>query len=145
MELGEGFKLCSGLCIGARAGREKNELLLSFDVGTVQIYDVSDTISFRSNHTCSLTSSHFSTSVQAVSHSCIRSWQLPSDQCLCSPAIYHSSSDRYWVVHSNRGTHTSNTTVCIWYSNTHTCTSTVLLYDHDSEVWSLRIDRLGYV
>ena len=53
MELGEGFKLCSGLCIGARAGREKHELLLSFDVGTVQIYDVSDT---RSHH--SLTSSH---------------------------------------------------------------------------------------
>lgn len=43
MEVGEGFKLCSGSCIGARAAREKHQLLLSFDVGTVQIYDVSDT------------------------------------------------------------------------------------------------------
>ena len=43
MELGEGFKLCSGLCIGARAGKEKTQLILSFDVGAVQIYDVSDT------------------------------------------------------------------------------------------------------
>ncbi len=127
MELGEGFKLCSGLCIGARAGSEKNQLLLSFDVGTVQIYDVSDTRLNSELSTLRLIIFHvllYMYITQAISHSCVGSWQLPSDQCLCSPAIYHSSSDHYWAVRSNRGKHTSNATVCYIHNNIiiHTCT-----------------------
>ena len=42
MELGEGFKLCSGSCISAGRGKGESELLLAFDAGSVQIYDVRD-------------------------------------------------------------------------------------------------------
>ena len=41
MEVVEGYRLCSGCCIGVRCGKNQDELVLSFELGAVQVYQVS--------------------------------------------------------------------------------------------------------
>ena len=43
-QLGEAHKLCSGESIGGRPGKNDNQVILSFELGSVQIYDVSRAI-----------------------------------------------------------------------------------------------------
>lgn len=36
----EAYQFCPGKSIGARPGRDDNQVILSFELGSVQVYDV---------------------------------------------------------------------------------------------------------
>ena len=144
MDLGEGFKLCSGLCIGARAGREKNQLLLSFDVGTVQIYDVSDT------RYITLISLIYSSCMEPHAHTCTS--LLWIHRLYLTIVLLVGSFHRTSVSPLQQSTtlHQITTGLCAaagestppiqWYICVNTCTVTVM----GCRIWRLMYMYVGY-